>query len=92
MTNNEYIITKFGQNMYFNRFFEKKCEKIKKHDFSTIFFKNSDLPRFSISGPIFGPILTNICDRICIVDIFLKTNPKSTYFLLWFKWSTKFLG
>ena len=64
MTNNEYIITKFGQNMYFNRFFEKKCEKNKETRFSPYFLQNSDFPCFSISGPIFGPILTNICDPI----------------------------
>ena len=72
--------------------FLRKNVKNKKTRFFPYFLQNSDFPRFFNFGPIYGPILTNICDRICIVDIFLKTNPKSTYFLLWFKWSTKFLG
>ena len=54
MTNNEYIITKLGQNMYFNRFFEKKCEKIKKHDFSPIFAEFRFSPFFDF-WPDFWP-------------------------------------
>ena len=55
MTNNEYIITKFGQNMYFNRFFEKKCEKNKKTRFFPYFLQNSDFPQFFDFWPDFWP-------------------------------------
>ena len=74
MTNNEYIITKFGQNMYFNRFFEKNLERFEKNIFFLI------IPKFRFSP--FSDFLPDYDLYFWIVELFLKTHSKSNYFLL----------
>ena len=72
--------------------FLRKMLKNKKTRFFPYFLQNSDFSRFSISGPISGPILTNICARICIVDTYLKKILKVLIFFFGLSGQLNFWG